>query len=83
MKTDQTGASATTVARNLSSVTGSHRRTLEAVFHHPSAHNLGWRHVVGLIAEIGEAHEKGNGEFVFEVAGTRHIELAPQIRTVR
>jgi len=77
MKTDQTDADTSTVARNLLSVTGSHRHTLEAIFHHPSAHNLEWRQVVGLIAEIGDAHERGNGEFVFEVAGTRHIMRKP------
>jgi len=80
MKTDQTDAGASTVAPNLSSLTGAHRRTLEAIFHHPSAHNLEWRHVVGMIAEIGEAREKGNGEFVFEVAGTHHIMRKPHTK---
>jgi hypothetical protein len=80
MKTAHTDDDTSTVAGNLSSVTGSHRRTLEAIFRHPSAHNLEWNDVVGLIGEIGEAHEKANGEFVFEVAGKRHIMRKPHTK---
>ena len=80
MKTAHTDDDTSTVAGNLSSVTGSHRRTLEAIFRHPSAHNLEWNDVVGLIREIGEAHEKANGEFVFEVAGKRHIMRKPHTK---
>lgn len=71
MKTTHTDDDTGTVARYLSSITGSHRRTLEAIFRHPSAHNLEWHDVVGLIGEIGDAQEKHNSEFVFEVAGKR------------
>jgi hypothetical protein len=46
-------------------VTGVHRRTLDAVFAHPLAHNLSWREVVNLFSAIGGAEEKHNGEFVF------------------
>ena len=77
MKADQPDADARNEARSLPSATGSHRRTLEAIFRHPTAHNLEWRQLTGLIAEIGDAHEKGNGEFVFEVAGARHIMRKP------
>ena len=80
MKTDQTDIDASAATTNLLSVTGSRRRTLEAIFRHPSAHNLEWRHVVELIAEIGEAHEKGNGEFVFEVAGKRCMMRKPHTK---
>jgi hypothetical protein len=80
MKTDQNDFDTSTVAGNLLSLTGPHRRTLEAIFRHPSAHNLEWRHVVGLIAEIGDAHEKANSEFVFEVAGKRHVMRKPHTK---
>lgn len=70
MKTNHTDDEASIVAAH-PSLTGSHRRTLQAIFRHPLAHNVEWRDVVGLIGEIGEAEEKHNGEFVFEVAGKR------------
>ncbi len=62
------------------SVTGAHRRTLEAIFHHPTAHNLEWEHVVGLIGSIGTSHEKSNNEFIFEVAGKRHLMHKPHTK---
>ena len=69
-----------TVATTLSSVTGVHRRTLEAIFHHPSAHNLEWSNVVGLIEKIGHARERANNEFVFEFAGKRHVMRKPHTK---
>jgi len=47
-------------------VTGTDRRTLDAIFRHPLAHNLSWREVVTLVAAIGAAEEKKNGEFLFQ-----------------
>jgi hypothetical protein len=73
-------ADADGVAREVSSLTGSHRRTLEAIFRHPSAHNLEWSDVVALIGKIGDAHEKSNNEFVFEVAGKRHLMRRPHTK---
>ena len=69
-----------TVATTLSSVTGGRRRTLEAIFHHPSAHNLEWSDVDGLIEKIGHSQEKANNEFVFEVAGKRHVMHKPHTK---
>ena len=54
------------------SLAGHHQRTVEAIFHHPSAHNLKWRDVIGLFEEIGDVHEHTNNEFIFEVSGSRH-----------
>jgi len=81
MKTTHTADDTSTVDGTLSKITGSHRRTLEAIFRHPSAHNLEWSDVVGLIAVIGDVHEKANGEFVFEVAGNRrHLIRKPHTK---
>ena len=77
MATDQIDDHPRAAPRRLSSITGSRRRTLEAIFHHPSAHNLEWRHVVALIADIGDVHEKANSEFLFEIAGKRHVMRKP------
>jgi hypothetical protein len=50
-------------------VTGKHHRTLDAIFHHPVAHNLDWRDVIGLIGSIGEAQEGSNNDFTFKAGG--------------
>jgi len=77
MKIVQSNDNASASARAPLSVTVAHRRTLDEIFRHPSAHNLEWRRVVALIAEIGEVHEKPDNEFVFEVSGKRHVMRRP------
>jgi hypothetical protein len=64
----------------IASLTGSHRRTLEAIFRHPTAHNLEWRDVVALIGTIGSAHETSNDAFAFDVAGTHHMMRKPHTK---
>jgi hypothetical protein len=66
--------------KNAHTLTGSHRRALEAIFRHPSPHNLDWRDVVGLIGELGISREKANGEFGFEVAGRHHLMRKPHTK---
>jgi hypothetical protein len=61
-------ASAPQAAPRLS---GSHLRTLEAVFRHPLAHNLDWRELVGLVAHIGHVEARSGDEFLFTV-GAEH-----------
>jgi hypothetical protein len=80
MKTNAKEDDIGVVARDLSAITGSHRRALDAIFRHPSAHNLEWSDVMGLIGKIGDAHEKANGEFVFEVAGKRLVMRKPHAK---
>jgi hypothetical protein len=52
-------------------LSGSHRRTLEAIFRHPLAHNLDWRELVGLIAHIGHVEERSGDDCLFTV-GAEH-----------
>jgi hypothetical protein len=58
------------LAHNRKALAGSDRRTLDAIFHHPSSHNLKWKNVVALINTIGAVHEDRNSLFVFEVCGS-------------
>ena len=80
MKATHTDDNTSTVAGTHSTITGSHRRTLEAIFRHPSAHNLEWSDVVGLIGVVGDVHEKANGEFVFEIADKRQFMRKPHTK---
>jgi hypothetical protein len=80
MTTLLSGDAAPSFAQILSTLTGPHRRTLEAIFRHPSSHNLEWSAVVGLIGAIGNTHEQSNDKFVFEVAGERHLMRKPHTK---
>jgi hypothetical protein len=80
MKTGHTDDDTNAISPALPSVTGAHRRTLEAIFRHPVAHNLEWSDVVGLIGKLGDVNEKANREFVFEVAGKRHVMRKPHAK---
>jgi hypothetical protein len=42
-------------------LSGSHRRTYDAIFRHPVAHNLGWRDVHSMLRELAEVVEEPNG----------------------
>jgi hypothetical protein len=42
-------------------LTGSYRRTYEAIFRHPTAHNLQWRNVRAMLSAIAEVIEEPNG----------------------
>jgi hypothetical protein len=51
---------------------GAHLRTLEALFRHPTAHNLEWMDVITLFEHIGTVHRKANEKFALELAGTHY-----------
>lgn len=60
------------LASNLNAaVTGADRRTLDAIYRHPLAHNLSWREVVALVTTIGAAEEKSSGDVLFRAGDER------------
>jgi hypothetical protein len=59
---------------------GAHRRTLEALFRHPTAHNLEWNDVVTLIEKIGAVYRKPNDQFAFEVGGEHLVMHKPHTK---
>jgi hypothetical protein len=65
---------------NSTIITGKHHRTLEAIFHHPVAHNLDWSDVVGLIGHIGVAAEGAHNDFVFKAGGQRMLIRKPHTK---
>lgn len=56
---------------------GAHRRTLEALFRHPAAHNLEWMDVVALIEKIGTVQQKADNKFAFDVGREHHMMHKP------
>ena len=42
-------------------LSGSHRRTYEAIFRHPAAHNLQWHDVLALFRHLGQVETEANG----------------------
>jgi hypothetical protein len=52
---------------------GAHLRTLEALFRHPTAHNLEWQDVLTLFERIGSVHRRGGDKFSLEVAGEHYL----------
>jgi len=48
-------------------LSGADRRSYEALFHHPSSHNLKWHDVVHLFETLGAAMEKPNHEYVLTI----------------
>jgi hypothetical protein len=59
---------------------GAHRRTLEALFRHPAAHNLEWMDVVALIEKIGAVHQKADNRFAFDVGAEHHLMHKPHAK---
>jgi len=80
MKTTKSEAGDDAPSQDRSAVTGSHRTTLKAIFRHPLAHNLEWRHVIALIEKIGAVDEKANSEFALTVNGERHLMRKPHTK---
>ncbi|HSY06073.1 MAG TPA: hypothetical protein VK803_09000 [Steroidobacteraceae bacterium] len=56
---------------------GAHLRTLEALFRHPTSHNLEWQDVLSLIGSMGAVQVKGNNKLAFEVDGQRLVMPEP------
>ncbi len=81
MKTNQP-ESDNTPSHDGTHVSGAHRRTLEAVFRHSSAHNLEWNDVVALIDKIGDVERRTNNEFEFRVSGEVHFMRKPHKKDI-
>jgi hypothetical protein len=68
-RNDGEGSAATSGAHP--KISGSNRRTLDAIMRHPVAHNLEWKDVVSLFEKLGTVEQKANSEFVFQVGAER------------
>jgi hypothetical protein len=62
-----------TVVGGRTALHGAHLRTLDALFRHPTAHNLEWMDVIALFEKIGTVHQKPNAKFALDLAGERYV----------
>lgn len=76
----------------LPSLTGSHRRTYEAIFQHPLARNLSWHDVHALLRHLGTVTEEPNGHLkvmrsgevlVLHPARTKQVAEADEMMALR
>ena len=49
------------------------RRTLQAIFHHPAPHNLGWMDVLRLLKHLGSADERADGKYSLTINGNHLV----------
>ncbi len=64
------------------SLTGSHLRTYEAIFRHPAPHNLAWRDVRALLAELGQVADEANGHLKVTRHGHSLILHSPHTKEI-
>jgi hypothetical protein len=75
--TDESESGREASSQKRTAIHGTHLETLEALFRHPTAHNLEWMDVVALIEKIGVVHRKGDNKFTFDVGGEHHLMHKP------
>jgi hypothetical protein len=68
---------ALTPSTDAPTISGSHRRCLDAIFRHPLAHYLEWREVLALIAHIGTVEERSGDQVLFSVGGEHQFLRRP------
>jgi hypothetical protein len=56
------------------------RRTLEALFRHPIAHNLEWADVVALMRKIGSVEHKSNNETSLRIGAQHQLFRTPRVK---
>jgi hypothetical protein len=59
---------------------GAHLRTFEALFRHPTAHNLEWQDLVSLVEKVGSVHRRGGDKFDLEVGGVHYLMHKPHAK---
>ena len=58
------------------------RRTLQALFRHPIAHNLQWKHVVALFKMLGTLEQETHDAIVVRIGGAQHHVHKPHSKDI-
>ena len=80
MKLDKAEARDHAEAANRAALHGAPRRTLEAIFRHPAAHNLEWMDVVELVGKIGTMDQTASGQYDVQVGGRHYLMHKPHTK---
>ena len=80
MATVPTQAQHVAASREHQKISTANRRTLDAIWRHPVAHNLEWSDVVSLFETLGAVEQKANAEFEFRVGTERHLMRKPHTK---
>jgi hypothetical protein len=56
------------------------RKTLEALFRHPLAHNLEWSDVTAFLRKIGTVEQKPNSDFAFRIGEQHQVVRKPHTK---
>jgi hypothetical protein len=80
MKNQEIESGQKAASKGLRAIHGPHLRTLEALFRHPTAHNLEWMDVVALIEKIGVVRQKADNKFALEVDGEHLLMHKPHTK---
>jgi hypothetical protein len=80
VKKDDTESGQSPVSGGRAALHGPHLRTLEALFRHPTAHNLEWMDVIALFEKIGVVHQKANAKFSVELGGEHYLIHKPHTK---
>jgi hypothetical protein len=80
VKNNEGDSGAKAVSPERAAIHGAHLRTLEALFRHPTAHNLEWMDVVSLMEKLGTVHQKANDKFAIDVGGQHYMMHKPHTK---
>lgn len=59
-----------------------HRQTLDALFAHPTRHNVQWKDVGSLLSAIGDIEEKHDGRVAVTISGQTKVLGRPKHKDV-
>jgi hypothetical protein len=80
VKGDETEGEPRSLLEGRSALHGAHLRTIEALFRHPTAHNLEWMDVLALFEKIGSVQQMADDKFSFDVGGQHHLTHKPHTK---
>jgi hypothetical protein len=80
VKSDESESGPEAVTPGRPGLRAAHRRTLEALFRHPTAHNLEWMDVLTLFESIGAVHRKADEKFALHLAGEHYLVHKPHTK---
>jgi hypothetical protein len=80
VKSDERENGRDTVSPGRAALHGAHLRTLEALFRHPTAHNLEWMDVITLFEHIGTVRRQASDKFALEMAGEHYLIHKPHTK---